>query len=160
MKREYPTHPMTGVGAVIMNSRKLLLVKRGVEPGKGKWTIPGGIVELGETPEETVVREVIEECGLEVENPALIDVVNNVILDGEGKIKYHFVILDFLVELKGGKLNPNDEILEAKWVPLDEVDKYDLTRSFREFFERNRDLLEKVGSFLEEEAGSSHSLDV
>jgi len=151
MKREYPEQPIPGVGAVIFNSRKILLVKRRIEPGKGKWTIPGGIVELGETPEETVVREVMEECGLQVENPALIDVVNNVIHDDKDKIKYHFVILDFLVELKGGKLRPNDEILEAKWVPLDDVEKYDLTSSFRRFFDRNRDLLYQMESFLREQ---------
>lgn len=149
MKRKYPAQPVVGVGALIMNSRKILLVKRGIEPGKGKWTIPGGLVELGEAPEETVIREVMEECGLTVENPALVDAVNNIILDKKGRIKYHFVILDFLVELKGGKLTPNEEILEARWVPLEEVEKYDLTRSFRDFLYRNRDLLEKINSFVQ-----------
>jgi mutator protein MutT len=151
MKRKYPVQPIAGVGAVIVNSRKILLVKRSFEPGKGKWTIPGGLVELGETPEETVIREVMEECGLEVENPALIDVVNNVMLDKKRKIKYHFIILDFLVELKGGRLVPNEEILEAKWVPLEDVEKYNLTSSFREFFQRNRDLLEKIDSYFFDE---------
>jgi len=144
MPREYPTQPVVGVGAVLVHQGKILLVKRGNEPGKGKWSIPGGHVELGEKVEETVVTEVKEECNLDVEVDHLIDVVDNCVKDEKGRLKYHFVIIDYLVKLKKGALKPNSELLDAKWVSLDEVEKYDLTKTFRAFFERNKENLKKI----------------
>lgn len=141
MKREYPTRPVAGIGAVIMHDGKILLVKRGSEPGKGKWSIPGGIVELGETVKETTVREVKEETGLDVEVEDLIDVVDNIETDEKGRLRYHFIIMDFLASLKRGSLKAGSDIIEAKWVPLAQVEKSDLTRTFREFFERHRHTL-------------------
>jgi len=108
--------------------------------------IPGGLVELGESAEQTVIREVREEANLEVEEPKLIDVVNNVTLDEDGRIKYHFLIVDYFVKLKGGKLKAADDAAELRWVTFDKVENYDLTKSFREFFKRNRQELEKVNS--------------
>lgn len=145
MRREYPLRPIIGIGAIIVCDGRILMVKRGSEPGKGKWSVPGGIVELGETVRETVVREVKEECGLDVETDGLIDVVDNIIRDENGKIRYHFVILDFFVKVKGGTLKL-DEVLDARWVPLEEAEKYDLTKTFRAFLQRNRDLLKKFNS--------------
>ena len=104
LKRHYPTQPIVGVGAVIVCNRKILLVKRKGEPGKGKWTIPGGLVELGEAAEQTVIREVNEETTLQVEQPKLIDVVSNITVDFKGHIEYHFVILDYFVKIKGEML--------------------------------------------------------
>lgn len=146
MKRLYPNQPIIGVGAVIICNGKILLEKRKGEPGRGKWTIPGGLVELGESAEQTVIREVREETNLEVEKPELIDVVNNVIVDENDEIKYHFVIVDYFVKLKGGTIKAADDAAELKWVPFPEVEKYDLTKSFREFFRRNRQILEKLNS--------------
>ncbi len=137
MKKEYPKQPIVGVGAIIIHDGKMLIVKRGSDPGKGKWSVPGGLVELGETVKEAVEREVLEECNLKVEASHLIDIVDNIIRDKNGRIKYHFIILDFFAKLRGGKLKPNSEIIEAKWVPIDEVEKYDLTNTFREFMKRN-----------------------
>lgn len=137
MKKEYPKQPIVGVGAIIIHNGKMLIVKRGSDPGKGKWSVPGGLVELGETVKEAVEREVLEECNLKVEASHLIDIVDNIIRDKNGRIKYHFIILDFFAKLRGGKLKPNSEIIEAKWVPIDEVEKYDLTNTFREFMKRN-----------------------
>lgn len=146
MKRLYPNQPIIGVGAVIICDGKILLEKRKGEPGRGKWTVPGGLVELGESAEQTVMREVKEETNLEVEQPKLIDVVNNVTLDEDGRIKYHFLIVDYFVKLKGGKLKAADDAAELKWVKFSEVENYDLTKSFREFFQRNRQKLEKLNS--------------
>jgi 8-oxo-dGTP diphosphatase len=146
LKRLYPNQPIIGVGAVIICNGKILLEKRKSEPGRGKWTIPGGLVELGESAEQTVIREVREEANLEVEQPRLIDVVNNVTLDEDGRIKYHFLIVDYFVKLKGGKLKAADDAAELRWVRFSEVEKYDLTKSFREFFKRNRQELEKFNS--------------
>ena len=146
MKRLYPNQPIVGVGAVMICNGKILLEKRKGEPGRGKWTIPGGLVELGESAEQTVIREVKEETNLEVEQPELIDVVNSVTTDENGKIKYHFVIVDYFVKIKGGTLKAADDAAELRWVKFSEVENYDLTRSFREFFQRNRQKLEKLNS--------------
>ena len=146
MKKEYPKHPIVGVGAIIIQNGKILIVRRGSEPGKGKWSVPGGLVELGETVKQTVVREVKEECGLDVEVDELIDVVDSMTFDENGKLKYHFVILDFFVKLKGGELKPGDDAKEALWVPLEEVEKYDLTRTFRDFLKRNMEKIRRYSS--------------
>jgi len=148
VKRLYPKQPIVGVGAVVICDGKILLEKRKNEPGKGKWSIPGGLVELGENVEQTVIREVKEETGLEVEKPEHIDIVDNVIRDKNGEIKYHFVIIDYFVKLKGGTMKAMSDAEELRWVTFDEVEKYDLTKTFREFFQRNRQKLEKLNSRL------------
>jgi mutator protein MutT len=137
-----------GVGAVIICDGKFLLEKRKSEPGKGKWSIPGGLVELGETVEQTVIREVREETGLEVEKPEHIDIVDNIIRDQNGEIEYHFVIIDYSVKLKGGTVKAASDAEELRWVTFDEVEKYDLTKTFREFFQRSRQKLEKLNSCI------------
>lgn len=129
------------MGAVILHDGRILLEKRGNVPGRGKWSIPGGLVELGETPEESVVREVREETELVVSNPEVIGVVNNVEVDVDGRIKYHFVIIDYLVEFVSGIPMAASDALELRWVEIDEVERYDLTKSFREFMLRNKEKL-------------------
>jgi len=146
LKREYPTQPIVGVGAVIIQNDRILLVKRGSDPGKNRWSIPGGIVELGEKVHATVVREVKEETNLDVEVGNLIDAVDNLVPDERGKLRYHFVILDFFVRLKGGNSRAGSDVLEIRWVPLDEAEGYDLTLIFRDFFERNRKKLQQASS--------------
>jgi mutator protein MutT len=143
LKRLYPDQPIVGVGAIAINEGKILLEKRKNEPGKGKWSVPGGIVDLGEDLEQAVVREVKEETGLEVDAPQLIDVVSDVSLDENGKVKYHFVIIDYLVTVKRGEPKAASDADALKWVPFNEVEAYDLTRSFRAFFKRNRQKLER-----------------
>jgi len=103
LKRLYPEQPVVGIGVVVVKDGKLALIKRGNDPGKGKWSIPGGLVELGEHLEATVIREAQEETGLTVRNPLLVDVVDNVEVDGDGKVRYHYVIIDFLVEVVEGE---------------------------------------------------------
>jgi len=134
------------VGVVIICNGRILLERRKNEPGKGKWSIPGGLVELGEKVEQTVIREVKEETGLEVGNPEHIDVVNNLEMDEKGRIKYHFVIIDYFVKLKGGKLKASSDAAELEWVSLEEVEKHELTPTFRIFFRRNRKKLERLNS--------------
>jgi 8-oxo-dGTP diphosphatase len=146
LKRLYPDQPLAGVGALIICKGKMLLEKRQNEPGKGKWSIPGGLVELGENTEQTVIREVKEETGLEVEKPELIDVVDQASLDENGKVKYHFIIIDYFVKLKGGTLKAASDAAELQWVGLDEVENHDLTVTFRIFFQRNRHRLRGLDS--------------
>ena len=142
MKRVYPDKPVVGVGALMIQKGKILLEKRKNAPGKGKWSIPGGLVELGESPELAVIREVKEETGIEVEDPLLVDVVNNVSLDEKGKIRYHYVIVDYLVKVRSGEPKAASDADELRWVSLSDVQEYDLTGSFRDFFRRNRLKLE------------------
>ncbi|MGB9960037.1 MAG: NUDIX hydrolase [Candidatus Bathyarchaeales archaeon] len=149
VKRLYPSQPVIGVGAIMVCDGKILLEKRKSEPGKGKWSVPGGLVELGESTEQAVIREVKEETGLDVENPELVDVVNNIIFDENGKIKYHFVIVDYFVKLKGGELKAADDAEELKWVALDEAENYNITKPLRDFLQRNMAKLKTFNSCKE-----------
>lgn len=144
LRREYPSQPMIGVGAVIVQEGKILLAKRGSEPGKGKWSVPGGLVELGEKLEKAVIREVKEETNLDVEVVRLIDAVDNIIGDSNGKLQFHFAILDYLVKLKGGILQPSSDVLDTRWVRIEEAEDYDITTVFRDFLKRNKNELGKL----------------
>ena len=143
----YPDQPIVGVGAVIIKEGQIALIKRGNEPAKGKWTIPGGLVELGESPEQAVIRETKEELKLDVANPTLIDVVSQVDLDEMGKVKYHYVIIDYLVHVRAGTAEAASDAVELEWVPFEEVENYNLTASFRVFFRRNRERMAKANSY-------------
>ena len=147
MKRLYPDQPIVGIGIVIVKDQQIALIKRGNEPSRGKWTIPGGLVELGETVERAVIREAKEETCLEVENPQLIDVVGNIDKDEKGKIKYHYVIIDYLVHVKSGNIKAASDAEELSFVPFDQVENYNLTASFRIFFKQNRQRLEEANSY-------------
>ncbi len=136
-----------GVGAVLVKNGSIVLIKRGNEPSKGKWTIPGGLVELAETPEQAVIRETKEEIGIEAENATLLDVVSNVDYDEQGKVKYHYIIIDYFVHVKGGSLRASSDAVELRLVNFDEVENFNLTPSFRLFFRNNRDKLEKANSY-------------
>jgi 8-oxo-dGTP diphosphatase len=146
-KRLYPDQPVVGIGVVIVKDGKIVLIKRGNDPGKGKWSIPGGIVELGENIQQTVIREAKEETCLDVANPLLVDVVENVEVDGVAKVKYHYVIVDYLVHVVGGQVAAGSDAEELRWVPFDEVENFALTSSFRHFFRTNRSKLEKASSY-------------
>ena len=133
-----------GVGAVIVQDGKLVLIRRGVEPDKGKWSIPGGGVELGETVGDAAVREAKEECGLDIElvEDRPMDALDKMVPGEKGRLKYHYVLLQFIARPKGGTLKPTSDATEARWVPLEEVERYNLTDSFRAFFKKHRKELE------------------
>ena len=145
LRREYPNQPLAGVGAVIIDKGKMILVKRGVEPGKGKWSIPGGLVELGETVRDAAIREAKEETGLDVEividRP--LDAFDNIDIDEKGGLHYHYILIQFLTRPKSGILKPSSDALDAKWVPIEEIEKYDLTKPFRKFFTKHKDELKE-----------------
>lgn len=147
MKRLYPDQPVVGIGIIIVKDGKIVLIKRGNEPGRGKWSIPGGLVELGEHIEQAVIREANEETCLDVVNPRLVDVVDNVDLDGDGKVKYHYVIVDYLVQVVGGNIAAASDAEELRWVDFADVESYVLTASFRQFFINNRGKLEEASSY-------------
>ncbi len=143
--REYPSLPVMGVGVVIVEDGKLVLVKRGVEPARGKWSIPGGGVELGEAVRDAAVREAKEECGLDVElvDERPMDAFDTMFRDEDGRLRFHYVLLQFLARPKGGNLQATSDVTDARWVPLEEVENFDLTESFRLFFKKHRNKLEK-----------------
>ena len=146
MKREYPSQPVLGVSTVILEDGKLVLVRRGVEPSLGKWSIPGGAVELGEAVRDAAIREAKEECGLDIEliDNKPVDVFDKLVVDETGRLRYHYVLLQFLARPKGGNLKPTSDVTDARWVPLEEVEKYDLTETLRLFFRKHRSKLETL----------------
>ncbi len=119
---------MVGVGAIIFRDDQVLLVQRGSEPSYGKWSIPGGLVELGESLQEAVSREVREEVGLEVKVRDLVVALDRVIQDHSGRIEYHYILLDFLCECLIGEPSSASDVLSCAFVPLSSLSRYDLTR--------------------------------
>jgi 8-oxo-dGTP diphosphatase len=119
MQREYPLTPLVGVGAVIVQEGRVLLVQRGREPMKGKWTIPGGLVEVGESLQEAVVRETREETGLEVEPVELVELLDRIHRE-ETRVRYHYVIADYLCRAVGGSLAAADDAAAVRWVERSE----------------------------------------
>ncbi len=124
MNRKYPDHPIVGVGGILFQGDQVLLIKRGKEPGLGQWSIPGGVVRTGETLREGVVREVFEETHLEVEVLALVKVLERIFRDPDGRIAYHYVLVDFLCRIVKGTLQPDSDAQEACFVPLKYLASY------------------------------------
>jgi mutator protein MutT len=127
MKREYPDAPIAGVGAVIIRDepdgqKRVLLIRRAQEPLKGEWSLPGGAVELGETLEQAVCREVLEETGLVVETVDVVQAFDRISRDPEGRVRYHYVLIDFLCRVLGGSLVCATDALEGRWATGDELD--------------------------------------
>jgi len=129
--RQYPKLPLVGVGAVVIKEGKILLVKRAFPPGQGKWSFPGGLVELGEKLSDACARETEEETGFEIEVLELINVFDMIERDDEGKVRYHYVLVEFLAKPTGGQERPNVEVSELKWVTHDESKSMDMTRTAR-----------------------------
>jgi len=127
--RKYPERPVVGVGAVILDRDRVVLVKRAHPPLQGEWSLPGGVVELGETLPEAVVREALEETGLDVEVGALVEVVDRVLHDRDGRVEYHFVIADYSCRATGGRLAHASDAADARWVPLDELAAHRVTET-------------------------------
>jgi len=139
MKREYPVQPIVGVGAVVVDSGKILLVQRGVEPSLGKWSFPGGAVELGEAVRFAVIRETKEETCLDIEliQDTPMDAYDIFERDKQGKLWYHYVLLQFLAKPITGTLKPTSDAKDAKWVALKEINNYDLADSVRLFIQKH-----------------------
>jgi 8-oxo-dGTP diphosphatase len=122
MKRDYPDRPIVGVGAVVVHKGCALIVRRASEPLKGEWSIPGGVLELGEKLREGVAREVLEETGLEVEAGEVLEVFDSIIADPDGKTQYHYVLIDFLCRVTGGELGAGSDVSEARWAESAELE--------------------------------------
>ena len=133
MAREYPDRPVVGVGGVVIESGRALLIKRGSEPLLGQWSIPGGTLEIGETLQQGVARELLEETGLEVEVLDMIEVFDRIFTEpGAGgkdarRPKYHYVIVDYLCERRGGEARAGSDVTDIAYAAQDELAKFHLT---------------------------------
>lgn len=134
--REYPAFPIPGVGVICFKNDAVLLVQRGKEPRRGEWSIPGGAVEVGEAVRDAAKREFHEECGGEIELRDLVDVVDLIAHDEQGRVRFHYVLIDFWAEWRGGELRPSDDVLDARWVTLDELESYNLPTWSRAIVEK------------------------
>jgi ADP-ribose pyrophosphatase YjhB (NUDIX family) len=141
-RREYPERPVVGVGGVVVSGDRALLIRRGRPPLEGEWSIPGGMLELGETLIEGVERELAEETGMEVRVAGLIEVFERISLDAEGRPQYHFVVLDYLCEVVRGEARSGSDAIETAWATDAELAQYSLTpsatRVIRKAFEMSR----------------------
>ena len=124
MNRKYPDHPIVGVGGIVFQGDQVLLIKRGKEPGLGQWSIPGGVVSTGEPLKEAVVREVFEETHLEVEVLALAKILERIYRDPDGRVAYHYVLVDFLCRMVSGTLQADSDAQQACFVPLADLASY------------------------------------
>jgi len=133
-QREYPSYAMVGVGVLVRQDGRVLLTQRRHEPDIGLWTIPGGLVELGEGIREAAKRETREETGLEVELERLLGVVDKIVYDDYGRVRYHYALIDFLGYPVGGEFKLcSSELLAAQWISLDEIHRYPLPVELRDF---------------------------
>jgi ADP-ribose pyrophosphatase YjhB (NUDIX family) len=142
MKREYPKQPIIGVGGVVINRGRALLIKRGKEPLKGEWSIPGGMLELGEELKAGVRRELEEETGIEVEPLECILVFDRISHESK-RVKYHYVILDYLCRKKSGRVRPASDVVDARWVRREDLPQYHLTDLATEVILRAFEMMEK-----------------
>jgi 8-oxo-dGTP diphosphatase len=121
MKREYPESPLVGIGAVIVEQSRVLLIRRGQPPLLGEWSLPGGLLECGETLREAVVREAREETGLMVQTGEMLGVYERLIRDDEGRLRYHYVLIDFFCRPVSGALNAGSDAADVRWFTRDEL---------------------------------------
>jgi ADP-ribose pyrophosphatase YjhB (NUDIX family) len=127
--RAYPAQPVVGVGAVIVDGERVLLVKRGHPPLQGEWSLPGGVVELGETLEAAVMREVQEETGLDVDVGPLLDVVQRLESGADGRVEYHYVVIDYLCRVKSGNAAHGSDADDLCWADASDLLPYRLTEA-------------------------------
>lgn len=125
--RLYPARPIVGVGGVIIDAGRVVLIKRRFEPLAGQWSLPGGSLEVGETLADGAARELREETGLVVELGPVIEVFDRIVHDEDGRVRYHFVLVDYLCRPLSGTLEAADDVSDARWVPLDALGPYALT---------------------------------
>jgi 8-oxo-dGTP diphosphatase len=127
--RSYPERPIVGVGAVVLDEERVVLVKRAHEPLKGHWSLPGGAVEIGETLKDAIAREVQEETGLIVDVGPIVDVLDRLRHDAEGRVEYHYILIEFLCYPRGGTLACASDAEDVSWARFDDLGRFGLTAS-------------------------------
>lgn len=132
MKRDYPERPIIGVGAVIVQGERVLLVRRDTEPLRGEWSVPGGMLELGEKLRDGVRREVEEETGMEVEPGEVLDVFDSIFTDTLGRTQYHYVLIDYLCRTISGQARPGSDVSDVRWVAAEALPAMELRESIEQ----------------------------
>jgi 8-oxo-dGTP diphosphatase len=136
VSREYPDSPRVGVGAVILHEDKVLLVRRGKSPSFGKWTLPGGLVELGETTTEAIAREIVEECGIKIRIVDVAGVITRVVRDDDDRIRYHYVLVDYLAYPDSMDVVAGSDAAEAQWFEIERLTELDTTPGLLDMIRR------------------------
>jgi 8-oxo-dGTP diphosphatase len=136
VSREYPAHPRVGVGAVILHEGRVLLVRRGGAPSAGRWSLPGGLVELGETTVEAVQREIAEECGVAIRVAGVAGVLDRVVRDGDGRVRYHYVLVDYLAYPESDAVRAGSDAAECRWVDVEHVEDLEVTEGLVDMIRR------------------------
>ena len=131
VKREYPRSPIPSVAACVLKGDKILVAKRANPPSQGLWSVPGGMVELGETIQDTARREINEECGIQIEVGDLFTVENLIMPDEKGRIQFHYVVTYLLARYKSGELRPSSDALDVRWVTPEEMNKLEMNPVIR-----------------------------
>ena len=139
--RLYPARPMVGVGAVVWDGKQVLLERRGKPPAQGRWSLPGGLIEVGETAEDAVRREVSEECSIEVAVGPVLGLFEPIERDRDGRVRYHFVVVDFLAYYRSGECRAGDDAADLCWVPPEDLDRFALLPATRSMIDRAVTLL-------------------
>jgi mutator protein MutT len=134
--RQYPERPIVGVGAVIVDDGKVVLIRRRYEPLKGHWSLPGGMVEVGETLQAALAREMLEETGLVVEVGPVIEVFDRITRDEQRRVRYHFVLIDYLCRPVSGELRAGSDVDAAIWVDPRQLGEYGLTEKATSVIDR------------------------
>ncbi len=135
MGREYPEHPIVGVAAIVIENGRLLLVKRDHDPDRGKWSVPGGLVEAGETLATAVKRETSEETGLVIEPGEMATIAEAITPDADGRVRFHYVLIDFFARPVGGHLQAGSDANDLRWATGQEAMELDLTIGVRAFLQ-------------------------
>jgi 8-oxo-dGTP diphosphatase len=148
MKRHYPDSPLVGVGAVVFRGEEVLLVRRGQEPAMGSWSLPGGLVEVGEGLEAALMREIQEETGLVVRILGVSAVLERIYRDDDDNIPYHYVLIDFACEYLAGEARPASDVTAARFVSLDGLEDFPLASHTARVIRRAWEQREQ-GSFLQ-----------
>jgi mutator protein MutT len=142
-KRDYPDRPLVGVGTVIVQGNRVVIVQRSREPLKGQWSIPGGALEVGETLRQCAAREALEETGLQVEAVDVLDVFDSIYRDPDGRCRYHYVLIDFFCRVLGGELRAGADAAQARWVTVEELKEFAVTETAQKVI---RKALERVSA--------------
>jgi len=132
MKRDYPEQPLIGVGAVIVDDGRALLVRRATEPLKGEWSVPGGMLELGEKLHDGVRREALEETGVEVAPGEVLDVFDSIFADAQGRTQYHYVLIDYLCQPISGEAVAGSDVSDVRWVSAADLSAMGLRESIEQ----------------------------
>lgn len=125
--RVFPNRPVVGVGGVVVDDRRVLLVKRARPPLAGEWSLPGGAVEIGETLAAALQRELLEETGLMVDVGPVVEVLDRIHLDVEGRVEYHYVLVDYLCTVIGGNLHAGSDAADARWASTADLSEFNLS---------------------------------